>query len=367
MSAHDDNELAIKPKLNYNTNHWQRLHGEPLCHGRIKSFADDFIVEEELGFELTGDGEHHLLWVEKYNTNTAFVAEQLAKFSGIALRDISYAGRKDKFARTRQYFSVYQGKHRAPDWQHFEHPDIRILSTTRHNKKLRTGALKGNRFSLIIRELGQVNEAQLTQRMQEIESQGVPNYYGQQRFGEMHTKDKVILNGNLDLGMRMAKGEPIKNRNKRSMAISALRSYLFNEATSKRIEHSLHTTILRGDALQLTGSNSYFIVGEDESMETLNTRLAARDIAITAPLVGSGKLNTKSTALSLEQETLAQHSDIVTALSSIGLKQERRPIILYPRDIRWDLSSEFLSLSFSLPSGCFATSVLREIINDNKA
>jgi tRNA pseudouridine13 synthase len=353
---------STQKSLNYDTKHWHRLHGAPLCRGKMKCFADDFVVEEQLGFELTGEGEHHLLWVEKLNTNTAFVAEQLAKFSGIQLRDISYAGRKDKFARTRQYFSVYQGKHQSPDWAAFEHPDIRILSNTRHNKKLRVGALKGNRFTLIIRELSALDEVALAKRMHNIEQFGVPNYYGQQRFGEMHTKDKVILNGNLDLGMRMAAGESIKNRNKRSMAISALRSYVFNEVASRRIEQEMHNRILLGDALQLSGSNSYFVVSKDDDISTLNNRLASQDVFTTAPLVGGGKLSISDEALQFEQAQLKQYPNILSALNGLGLKQERRAIMLYPSNIKWELNDDHLALSFDLPSGCFATSVLREII-----
>lgn len=345
-----------------NTSHWTRLHGAALSTGVIKTFADDFIVEEQLGFELTGEGEHHLLWIEKYNTNTAFVAEQLAKFSGIPLRDISYAGRKDKFARTRQYFSVYQGQHNCPDWLQFEHSDITILNATRHNKKLRTGALQGNTFTLTIRNVNGLDIDTLDQRMRNIQALGVPNYYGQQRFGEMHTSQGIVLNGNLHLGLRMAQGEKIKNRNKRSMAISALRSYLFNEAVSHRLSLQLHTHILMGDALQLSGSNSYFVVSAKDNFDTLSERLASKDVQITAPLIGSGKLASEHDALRLEQDLLTLHPAMVNALISVGLKQERRPIMLYPKNMNWTHEANLLKLSFCLPSGCFATSVLREII-----
>jgi len=261
------------------TQHWKRLHGEALAKGNIKTYADDFVVEEELGFELMGEGEHHLLWIEKLNTNTAYVAEVLAKFSGIPLRDISYAGRKDKFARTRQYFSVYQGKHSTPDWSRFHHDDIRILQTTRHNKKLRTGALQGNRFSL------------------------------------------------------------------------------------HRIENQSHNTILLGDALQLSGNNSYFLVKADESLGDLHTRLSEHDIFITAPLCGSGKSITQSDAKTIEQEALHKHKAIIENLANIGLKQERRALMLYPKGLKWTFEKNTLELSFSLPAGCFATAVLREIVN----
>lgn len=347
------------------TSHWQRLHGTAISRGDLKTYVDDFVVEEQLGFAFSGEGEHHLLWIEKANTNTAYVAEQLAAYSKIPLRDISYAGRKDKFARTRQYFSVYQGKHTSPDWQGFEHPNIRIMASTRHHKKLRTGALKSNKFSLIIRNIEPRSHAQWEHRMTQIQKYGVPNYYGQQRFGEMQTNNGMVLNGNLKLGLRMAQGEKIKNRNKRSMAISALRSYLFNEVLSCRISQQLHAQVLLGDALQLSGSNSYFVVTASDDMSTLNQRLATHDVQITAPLVGSGLLYVKEKALELEQSILARHPSIVKVLASIGLKQERRPAMLYPQNMQWSVENSQLSLSFSLPSGCFATAVVREIIDSS--
>ncbi|MFC4700535.1 tRNA pseudouridine(13) synthase TruD [Glaciecola siphonariae] len=354
---------AINSDAPIDSARWVRLHGEPLATGRIKVCIDDFIVQERLGFALTGEGEHHLLWVEKRNTNTAFVAEQLAKFSGIALRDISYAGRKDKFARTLQYFSVYQGNNEAPEWDAFEHPDINILNVTRHNKKLRTGALAGNTFTIKVRELSNsIDPNTLDERMQAISASGVPNYYGQQRFGEMHTKDKTIYNGNLHLGMRMAQGEAIKNRNKRSMAISALRSYLFNHIASARIVNEQHQQVMMGDALQLAGSNSYFVVSEQDDLVALRERLAKRDVLTTAPLFGSGRLATKAQALRFEKESLKQDNMIMDALRSVGLKQERRNVMLYPSKLQWSLEDDVLTLSFDLPSGSFATSVLREII-----
>jgi tRNA pseudouridine13 synthase len=351
--------------MSLSTQHWQYLHGGPLATGVIKQQPDDFIVEECLGFELTGEGEHHVLWIEKLNTNTAFVAEQLSAFSGIPLRDIAYAGRKDKYARTRQYFSVYQGKHSTPDWSRFSCPNVSILAVTRHNKKFRLGALAGNKFALIIRDFHIDDIDKLARRMELISQHGVPNYYGQQRFGEMHTSNGIRLNGNLDLALKMSQGEKIKNRNKRSMAISALRSWLFNELVSKRIEHNLHQTILLGDALQLSGSNSFFVVKDNDDTSVLNERLKQKDIGLTAPLYGEGKAIVQSAARDFEEGAISGHSDLIDALAGLGLKQERRAIMLFPNDLKWHYESGTLHISFMLPAGSFATSVIHELVNTN--
>jgi len=349
--------------VSLSTQHWHHLHGAPLATGIMKQEPDDFVVEELLGFELTGDGEHHILWVEKLNTNTAFVAEQLSAFSGIPLRDIAYAGRKDKYARTRQYFSVYQGKHSAPDWDAFSCENVTILKVTRHNKKFRLGALEGNKFTLTVRDFAVDDIAALSNRLELIKQYGVPNYYGQQRFGEMRTASGVRLNGNLELALKMTQGEKIKNRNKRSMAISALRSWLFNEVLSKRIEQNLHQQILPGDALQLSGSNSFFVVKENDDMKVLASRLKQRDLGVTAPLYGEGKSLTKLAAEDFEQAAINAHTDMIQALAGLGLKQERRAIMLFPDELKWEYENNTLLISFILPAGCFATSVMQELVN----
>ncbi|WP_395345153.1 tRNA pseudouridine(13) synthase TruD [Ningiella sp. W23] len=356
---------------------WEYLHGKPKAAGTLKASAEDFKVEEILGFELSREGEHHFLWVEKVDTNTAFVAEQLAKFSGIPLRDIGYAGRKDKFARTAQYFSVYQGKHSAPHWDAFSHPNISIIHHHRHNKKLRLGALQGNRFSLKLRNLENFSIEEFHTRIKAIQENGVPNYYGQQRFGQMKTSSGEVFNGNLHLGFRLAAGEHIKNRNKRSMAISALRSFLFNAAVSARIKSNLHQTILLDDALMLSGSNSYFLATKDEDFDQLRQRLLQRDILLTAPLTGDDtvkKLYAKlakdkkckpqsgNRAVDFEHQSLFEYMPILESLAKLGLKEERRSILMYPSDLEWAVDSNTLSISFVLPSGSFATSVVRELL-----
>lgn len=369
--------------------HWSRLYGDALGYADLKQEMHDFIVEEQLGFEPSGEGEHIFLWLEKANLNTAFVAESLAKFSKLHLRDITYAGRKDKFALTRQWFGVHIANKKEPNWNEFTLDGAKILKVTRNDRKLRVGVLKGNKFELILRNLRPSIEhgakfgaesffEALSHRLELIKHQGAPNYYGSQRFGEIRIASQdpqsigseqsvsthsLRQGGNLSLAEKLLSGEAIRNRNKRSMAISALRSWLFNEVIHERItQHSFHQALL-GDAMQLSGSNSFFVF-EDEAEQTIIVqRLAEFDINITAPLWGDGKLHSAKAAKDLELKCATQFPDIIKTLNALGLKQERRAIRIIPQDFKWQIEDNNLKMQFSLPAGCFATSIVRELVN----
>ncbi|MEP4890286.1 MAG: tRNA pseudouridine(13) synthase TruD [Aliiglaciecola sp.] len=342
------------------TDHWLHQQVAPTSSGTIKSSYADFVVREELGYELTGEGEHIHLWVQKEGLNTAFVAEQLAKFCRLPLRAITYAGRKDKHALTQQWFGVHAPGKQTFEWQSLELDGLSILESKRHNKKLRVGALKGNRFELVVRDI--TDTSQLQQRLEYIQQNGVPNYFGAQRFGESRHHQR---GGNLLLAQSMLNGETIRNRNKRSMAISALRSWLFNEFIHQRLQQQNYATPLPGEACILTGSNSYFIAPQIDSETRL--RLAKNDIVLSAPMWGTGELATEAQVREFEQQVAKQQTSVCQLLESLGLKQERRGICLKPQNLKWQIGSDTLNIEFSLPAGCFATSVLRELINANTA
>lgn len=350
------------------TDHWTYFHGKPSTSAKLKAQPEDFIVKEILTFEPIGDGEHVLIWLRKTELNTAFVAEQLAKFAQIPLRNVSYAGRKDKFAVTEQWFSLHMPGKEMPNWEALNLPGAEILKTERHHKKLRPGNLDCNLFQIKLRQLD--NTEGLLSRLENIKKNGVPNYFGSQRFGEIRvTQDDDTVTkkrgGNLELAQKMIEGETIRNRNKRSMAISALRSWLFNEFVHARIEHtrSQNTQMqsaMRGDLLMLNGSNSFFKCEDADAM--IQSRLNEQDIQLSAPLWGKGELGTSDEALSFESHVAEQHPEQCTLLEDLGLKQERRPLWLFPLKMKWELSNDTLSLEFYLPPGCFATSVLRELV-----
>ena len=207
----------------------------------------------------------------------------------------------------------------------------------------------------------------IEERLREIDMHGVPNYYGEQRFGVMRLNDmgEVQRGGNLVMAERMVNGETIRHRNKRSMALSALRSWLFNEMLSARLEQGLFDSVLQGDALVLSGSNSFFInngpTGSQEQQDA-QARFDAKDVCPSAPLWGKGALVSQTDALTLEHSVAEQNSEVIDFLSQCGVEQERRAIKIWPSQLEWQSKGDTFTISFALPSGCFATSVLRECV-----
>ncbi|GAA3541097.1 tRNA pseudouridine(13) synthase TruD [Zobellella aerophila] len=334
-------------------NDWQYLHGEPEFSGRLKVEPEDFVVEEDLGFEPSGEGEHILLHIRKRGQNTQWVARELARLAGVAQRDITWAGLKDRHAVTQQWFGVHLPGKEMPDFSPLENDDIRILAMGRHHKKLRVGALKGNFFRLRIRELA--GSGDLEGRLTAIAERGVPNYFGAQRFG--------FNGGNLEQAKAMFGGKRIKDRNKRSLYLSAARSYLFNLAVSHRLSRQLAYQLLPGDCVMLAGNQSFFTI--EDPYDTLLSRFAEGDIRLSAPLWGRGRLPAAAAAAELELAALADHADLCAGLEANGLKQERRGLLLQPQQLSWQQDGEQLELAFWLPAGSYATSVMRELIKDS--
>lgn len=327
------------------------LHGKPLPTAVIRSQPEDFRVIENLGFEPEGEGEHVFLYIQKEGENTDWVARQLANFAQISPRDVSYAGKKDRHAVTEQWFCVKFPIKRNLNWKLFGGDSIQVLKAVRHPRKLRLGALKGNRFSLRLREVSDMSV--LVQRADKICAEGVPNYFGEQRFGQDY--------GNLYKGIALLRGEiQERQRNKKGIYISAVRSWLFNRLLSLRIEQGLWDTVLNGDALMLSGSHSCFVA--DLSDEQLYDRIKSGDISLTGPMWGKGELLCQDEARAWELEQLKQWSEISELLEKVSLKQERRSFMLEPEGLELKVEDETTCcIEFGLTSGSFATSVLREL------
>ncbi|MBN7818381.1 tRNA pseudouridine(13) synthase TruD [Bowmanella yangjiangensis] len=336
--------------MNFDTSHWHYCYGKPLGTGLLKQHPEDFIVREQLGYSPCGEGEHIYLWVRKTGLNTANVAEQLARFAGVHPRNVSFSGRKDKHAVTEQWIGVHLPGKQDPDWQSFAMPGVEIIKAIRHNRKLRTGTHKFNDFILTIRELSQPDE--VADRLNALTA-GVPNYFGEQRFGNR--------NGNLFLGARLLDGETIRDRQKRSMAISALRSWLFNEFVSCRLAERGSKQALDGDVMLLQGSNSFFCA--EQWSDELQQRLQEGDIQFSAPMWGQGELASRAQALLFESKVAGHHQALCEGLAALGLSQERRALMQYPEQLQWQIEGQQLQLSFRLQAGGFATAVTRELFN----
>ena len=343
----------IMSAVDYSPSQFAYAYGKPTISGVLRSTPEDFQVDEVLGFEPDGQGEHFLLHIRKRNTNTEWLARQLAKFINVKSVDVSFAGLKDRNAVTTQWFSVRIPGLSEPDWQQFNEDDYQVLKAVRHGRKLRRGALQGNRFTITIREL-QGNTEELEQRLNKIKAQGVPNYFGEQRFG--HNGDNLQM-----ANLMFTENKKIKNRQKRSMFISAARSYLFNLVCSARVEAENWNKAVAGDAMILSGSHSYFTA--DVVDDDILRRVAEKDIAPSGPLWGRGQLPTEAEAEQLEEDVLQPYSQWLAGLEHQGLKQERRCLWLPVNDFQWELSEQTLKLTFTLPAGSYATSVLRECVS----
>lgn len=336
------------------------LHGKPESSGLLRSEMSDFKVFEQLPFSPIGEGEHLFIKVRKAGANTVFVARELAKYFAVKEGLVSYAGLKDRFAITEQWFGVHVPGKQEYDLSDLVIEGVEVLEYQRHNKKLRTGALTGNKFELILRNVSAVDK--LVERWQAITAQGVPNYFGEQRFG--------IEGGNIARALSLFSGSKVKDKKKRGMYLSAARSYIFNSMINERIEQSLFDEIIVGDVLMLAGTQSVFHV--DAVDESVKQRLIDKDVDITAPMWGAGELMTTDAALALEQKIAEQHVEFAQGLPRFGLKQERRRIrltisdtdisVLATKDSHTSNQAD-VKISFFLPAGCYATTVLRELLN----
>lgn len=309
---------------------WPNAYPASGASATLKRLNEDFIVTE-LPLQLpSGEGEHLWLDIEKNGANTAFIALQLADATGVAERDVGYAGLKDRYAITRQWFSIYLPKGETPDLTGLQHPEFKVLTQTRHVKKLRPGDLQGNRFRIVLRDVTGDREA-IEANLKAVASQGVPNYFGAQRFGHD--------GGNVEQGRAMLAREiRVRNPKKKGIYLSAVRSFVFNEVLALRIQQGLWGQTLPGDVMDEAGRP-------------------------TGPLWGRGRVSTTEDAQALENGVAGRHATLCDGMEHAGLDQERRALVASPSDLSWEwLQADQLVLTFSLPAGNYATSVLNEIL-----
>jgi tRNA pseudouridine13 synthase len=315
---------------------WPRAHGPPLFSARLRTVPQDFQVTEELGWELSGDGEHDYLWIEKTGANTEWVARQLALYADVPARDVGYAGLKDRHAVTRQWFSVPRWN--APAWGGLNVEGVRIVDTGRHQRKLRRGAHRANAFRILLRRDTTSNDDPdaLSKRLNVLHQTGVPNYFGAQRFGRQ--------GGNLRLADDWAAGRRLP-RHKRGLAISTIRSFLFNEGLARRVREGTWNRFVTGDLANLNGTGSIFEVTDID--DELQRRCQEMDVHPAGILAGEGsKSGPESWQAALDRGRV-----------EAGTRSLRLPV----QALRSEVSEGAVVLSFTLERGAFATSVLREL------
>ncbi len=318
----------------------------------FRHLPEDFFVDEQLGFELTGEGEHLWLQVEKTGLNTMDVVNKLSELSGVKARDIGFAGLKDKQAVTRQWFSIKTSKDFGNE-DFGKDSKLKVLAQSRNAKKLRRGSHHSNQFRIHLRQIqGDLSELQSNKK---LGAMGVPNYFGLQRFGKEGAnleQAKSLLNGTLNRCSRFKQG----------LYLSAARSFLFNQVLASRVRENTWNDYVAGDVMSLEGSASVFLSEKDDAQ--LASRLAEGDIHPTGPLWGKGNLKCQDDVQELEVSIAKKFPEFTALLEVAGLKQERRALRLKPENLSLMANgADELVVEFSLPKGGYATSVLRELVD----
>jgi len=345
-----------------------------LAHASIdfyfKQSPRDFVVEEIPLYEFSGEGEHLVLFVRKKNLSTNEMIGKIARFLGIKNKEVGYAGLKDKHAMTKQYVSLHKKYEEAMD--NFDVEGIKVLSKTYHNNKIRIGHLKGNRFYIRLKKVNPTNAQKIDEALKNIDTQGMPNFFGYQRFG--------TDGNNHILGEKLAKGEA-KERNPRvkKLLINAYQSHLFNLWLSRRLEiNSLVNTfdvaeletllnlpnhelakmkkqkhpfkLISGDVMEHYPYGRLFdYEGAEDDLERFNKR----DISVTGLLCGKKTRHATAIARDIEKD----YDDEINADGA------RRYAWVYPTDIegRFNNVEAQYELNFTLPKGSYATVLIEEI------
>ena len=312
----------------------------------------DFRVEERLGFEADGGAAHHLLRIEKTDANTLFVGRMLARAVGARPSDVGFAGLKDRRAVAVQWLSV-PARRPLAEWTDFSGPGFRVLEAYAPSRKLRRGALAGNRFVLAVRGLAGDLDA-LAPSLARIAAQGVPAYFGSQRFGRDGSNLAVVA-------AWCGGGSLPRDRDQRAFVLSAARSLLFNAVLAERVRRGEWDTLLDGEVVNLDGTGSVFLAEQVDT--SLRARCEASDIHPTGPLPGDGGLQPAGEAAQVEAEALAPFLDVQQALIAAGVEAGRRALRTRVRGLDWAVADDVLTVSFELGRGAYATSVLREVLD----
>jgi tRNA pseudouridine13 synthase len=338
--------------------------GGPLANGVLRASPDDFRVDEILGFAASGSGPHALLRVRKRGANTEWVARELARAAACKPFEVGFAGLKDRNAITTQHFTVPRGKRAAAEFIGWAGEGYEVIESAEHQRKLPRGALEGNRFEIRVRDF-HADPGALAERLERLRSGGVPNYFGEQRFG----RD----GGNLVAVWREAEkqvapeGAPERHRGRggrgnddRGFMLSAARSLIFNAILAERVRRGDWNRLVTGDVGNLDGRGSVFAVDGVDDM--LAARCASLEIHPTAPLVGEGESLARGEVRGLEDTVAAGFPEALAVIRAARMNSERRALRIRIRDLDYSCTDDTLTVRFALSAGSFATTVLREII-----
>jgi len=326
-------------------------HGGPAGRAQLRATPEDFLVQEWLGWEADGAGDHLLLKVRKRGANTLWIAKQLARLAKIDPRDVGFAGLKDRDAVAEQSFTVPARSALGESWVGVGGEGFEVIAAARHRRKLKRGALKGNDFKITLRGFSGDPQV-LEQRLQAIAAAGVPSYFGPQRFG----RDA----GNLRTALAwFSDGVAPTDRWQRGFALSAARAAIFNSVVARRVSDGTWNRLLPGEIVNLDGSGSVFVAEAVDA--ALEARCAGLDIHPTGPLWGR---ESDRPVPALEAEVVADHDVLARGLSKAGLEAERRALRIRVDRLAWTIEGEVVQLRFRLFRGAFATAVLHELLEN---
>lgn len=321
--------------------------------GRIRVVPEDFEVEEVPAYEPSGTGDHLFLWVQKRDVGPEFLARTIAQRLGIPVGDVGTAGLKDRHAVTRQWVSVPAPC--EPRISSIDGDGITVLSVSRHPNKLKPGHLRGNRFRLLIRDAERGHADALIAIVDRLKAQGLPNFYGPQRFG----RDGSTL----DLGFRCLAGKQSRRIRpfQYKFALSAVQSLLFNDYLGRRMADGLFRRVIPGDVMTKWPTGGMF-VAEDVAAE--QDRFDRRETVPAGPMFGQRTYPAKADAAEREAHVLSDNGLAPTAFHGFGklMSGTRRQNLVYLDDLATEWEPDGLRMTVTLPAGSYATVLLREVM-----
>lgn len=368
---------TVASTLNYSE--FTYAYDRPQCSAVLKQEYADFQVDEIIGFEFSESGKHLCLQIQKTDKTTVEVAKTIARIYQVKLRDIGYAGMKDRRGVCTQWFSVLKNTRDRVDPNKLESDNTVVLKVRNNDRKIRRGSHRANAFRIRLRQF-QGSEDDLRDRVVKVKTLGVPNYFGPQRFGKNMSNVKRAI-GYFD-NPANSLHKPRRDRLQHSMMLSAARSFLFNKILSQRVKNNSWAQILAGEVLSLDGTSRFFVPSPDDEFraggkdveatnalslkQELQARLSNLDIHPSGLLYGKIKSADKylanATVKSLETEVVSRYPELCQGLLRMKVSSARRALRLVPRNLSFKMAdSNTVELEFTLTTGGYATAVLREL------
>jgi tRNA pseudouridine13 synthase len=336
----------------------------PGIGGRIKHNPEDFEVVEIPAYEPAGSGSFLFLWVEKHDMGAEYFQRQLARRLDLAPGEVGMAGLKDRRAVTRQWVSVPEIA--LDKLNRIEVEGIRLLQVSRHGNKLRTGHLCGNRFRILVRDVDAEASQRLPPLLEQLRREGLPNFYGPQRFGrdgETFQLGLALLRGETPPPPTSGRRQNLRSPFLRKLALSAAQSALFNHYLSRRLSDSLLRRVLDGDVMAKWPFGGMFVAA---AVAREQERFDRRETVSAGPIFGRKTFPAAGEAATREARALADFGLNPSAFGGFGklLQGTRRHNLIYFDDLTAAEEPEGIRLSFTLPAGSYATVLLREVMKN---